>query len=156
MKTLELLEKNKAFWYLLGLFVIFFLLRLPSVIEPNWYGDEAMYQVIGMALNKGRLLYSQIWDNKPPMLYVTYALFGGNQTALKFVSLFFGLAAAVVFFYLANMLFKKKLSITVFSTALFTLLFATPFVEGDIANAENFMLFPNILAAFFVVFVARQ
>jgi hypothetical protein len=91
VRTLSLLEKSKTFWSLLCLIIIFFLLRLPSLIEPYWYGDEGIYQVISMALDKGKLLYSQIWDNKPPLLYVTYALFGGDQTAIRFASLFLDL-----------------------------------------------------------------
>ena len=55
--------------------LIFSLLRLPSVIEPYWYGDEGIYEVLAQAMNQGRGLYSGIWDNKPPLLYIIYANF---------------------------------------------------------------------------------
>ncbi|HEX8932414.1 MAG TPA: hypothetical protein VF810_04620, partial [Patescibacteria group bacterium] len=70
MKIIKNIEKSKLFWYLFSISLIFFLLRLPSLIEPDWYGDEGIYQTIGMALHKGSFLYTQIWDNKPPLLYL--------------------------------------------------------------------------------------
>ena len=54
------------------------LLRIPSWFEPYWYGDEGIYLTIGQALRKGVILYSQIHDNKPPLLYMMAAVAGGN------------------------------------------------------------------------------
>ncbi len=139
MKILAKLERNKTFWYILGLSFIFFLLRLPSLIEPNWYGDEGIYQVLGIAINKGRLLYVQIWDNKPPLLYIVYSLFHGDQFQVRLFSLISGVLAIWSFFYLTLLLFKQ-LKASIISTLFFVLLFATPILEGNIANAENFML----------------
>lgn len=144
------LEKAKDFWFLLIISFVFFLLRLPSLFEPYWYGDEGIYQVIGMALNKGRLLYAEIWDNKPPLLYILYALFSSDQFTLRLVSLIFGLFSVIAFFFLAKLLFSSHQKTVFFATALFAILFATPFLEGNIANAENFMLLPIILSAILI------
>jgi hypothetical protein len=148
MKTLGILERSKKFWVIFASTILFFFLRLPSLFEPYWYGDEGVYQVLGTAINKGRLLYQGIFDNKPPLLYVFYSLFNGDQFYVKLFSLFFGILAIVVFFYLAGKLFKNNLSVYV-STFLFTILFGLPIIEGNIANAENFMLF-FILAGFYL------
>ena len=40
-----------------------FLLRIPSFWEPYWYGDEGIYLAIGQALQRGAVLYRDIWDN---------------------------------------------------------------------------------------------
>lgn len=133
-----------------GLFItlailVFCLLRLPSLVEPDWYGDEGIYQVIGMAMNQGRVLYTQIWDNKPPVLYAIYAIFNGDLFYVKFLSLIFGALSVLIFFRLAKRLFKKNISIFA-STAVFAILFGLPILEGNIANAENFMLLPVLLA----------
>ncbi|HVT01466.1 MAG TPA: phospholipid carrier-dependent glycosyltransferase [Patescibacteria group bacterium] len=128
--------------------LIFSLLRLPSVIEPYWYGDEGIYEVIGLALRRGRILYEGIWDNKPPMLYLIYALFDGDQFYVRLFSLFFGIAAVIMFFALAKKLFKNNLAIYI-STLFFAIVFGLPIIEGNIANAENFMLFP-IIAGFYL------
>lgn len=149
LKLIERIEKSKSFWFLLIIFVIFFLLRLPSVIEPNWYGDEGIYQVMGMAINDGRILYSEIWDNKPPLLYLTYALFSGDHLSARFLSLIVGILTTGFFFVLSQSIFRN-FKASVAATVLFTLLFATPIIEGNIANAENFMLLPIILAALII------
>lgn len=101
--------------------------------------------MIGQAISSGRLLYAGIWDNKPPLLYLLYGMFSGDQFSVRFVSLLFMLAAIASFYFLSCELFKKP-NITYLTTGLFAFLFATPLLEGNIANAENFMLFPIILA----------
>lgn len=149
MKLLAKLEKNKTFWWIFALCTIFTFLRLPSIIEPYWYGDEGVYEVIGQALNHGALLYRDIWDNKPPLLYSIYALFQGNQPEIKTFSLIIGLLSIITFFFLAQEIFKKR-KISILSTSLFVLLFATPILEGDIANAEDFLLLPILLAGLII------
>ncbi len=143
------LEKNRTFWTLIGLCVLFFLLRLPSVIEPYWYGDEGIYHVLGQALNQGQVLYRDIWDNKPPLLYVIYAWANSDQMTVRFVSLLIGLLSVIAFFLLSLKLFASK-QITLIITSMYVLLFATPILEGNIANAENFILLPIILAALLI------
>ncbi|MBA3723556.1 MAG: phospholipid carrier-dependent glycosyltransferase, partial [Candidatus Levybacteria bacterium] len=149
MKLLSHLEKNKTFWSLVSLCILFFLLRLPSIIEPYWYGDEGIYHVLGLALNQGQVLYRDIWDNKPPLLYVIYALANSDQMTVRFISLIIGLLSVLAFFLLAIKLFTSN-RITLIITTIYVLLFATPILEGNIANAENFILFPIILAALLI------
>lgn len=125
---------------------IFVILRIPSVVEPDWYGDEGIYQVIGRALLSGRLLYAEIWDNKPPLLYVYYALVNGDLFWIRILSLIFGIGAVISFFYLSKNIFQNKKLPVYLSTLLFSILFGLPLIEGNIANAENFMLFPIVLS----------
>lgn len=155
MKLLIKIEKSKIFWCLFSLSILFFLLRLPSLIEPNWYGDEGIYQVMGMAIAKSRLLYVQIWDNKPPLLYITYALFNGDQFWVKLFSLKVGIITTLAFYFMAKLLFKQ-FKPTIIATTLFVLLFATPLLEGNIANAENFMLLPVITAGILIYFYTEN
>jgi len=145
MKLINKLEQSKSFWFLLIISIIFFLLRFPSLLEPYWYGDEGIYEVIGQALHQGRLLYSGIWDNKPPLLYVLYAVFNGDQFSLRLLSLLVGMITTIAFFFLAKRVLQN-VKTAIIATSLFAVLFATPLVEGNIANAENFMLLPIILA----------
>ncbi len=149
MKFLARLEKTTIVWSLIALCVIFSFLRLPSLIEPYWYGDEGIYEVIGQSMNQGHLLYRDIWDNKPPLLYVVYALFQGDQPTIKAVSLLVGLFTIIAFFFLSQKLFNKQ-KISIIITSLFVVLLATPILEANIANAENFILLPIILAGLLV------
>src|SRR3989344_5462762 len=105
------LEKNKSFWILLTLLFIFFFLRFPSLFEPNWYGDEGIYQSIGFALRSGRQFYTGVWDNKPPLLFIIYALANGEQFNARFFSLIAGIGAVFVFYYLSLKLFKNNKAI---------------------------------------------
>lgn len=155
MKLLSRLEKRKDVWFLLSCLCLFLLLRLPSLFEPNWYGDEGIYQTIGYALNNGRILYAGIWDNKPPLLYILYAFLHADQFLIRFASIVSGLAAIVVFYLLSRNLFKTQ-KIAAITTTIFSILFALPFLEGNIANAENFMLLPILLAGYLIFTVSTQ
>lgn len=143
-------RNQKQSWFLIVICFIFILLRIPSLIEPHWYGDEGIYQVVGMALNDGRVLYKEIWDNKPPLLYIFYAVLNSNLFLVKLFSLIFGVASVIVFNLIARRLFQKEKAIYL-STIVYSLLFAIPILEGNIANAENFMLLPVVLSSYFLL-----
>lgn len=132
-------------WYLA---IFFVLLRVPSLIEPMWYADEGIYTVVAKAMSEGRMLYAEVWDNKPPLLYIFYFL-TQNIFGIKLLSIVFGIGAVYLFYQIAKKLFKKEISILI-STGMFVFLLGSPFIEGNIANAENFMLLP-ILGAFFLL-----
>ena len=149
MKFLSQLEKTKAVWGAIFLCFIFIFLRFPSVIEPYWYGDEGVYEVIGKAMDQGSVLYRDIWDNKPPLLYSVYALSQGDQPTVKIISLIVGIFSVFALFILAQKLFKKT-SAVFLSILLFIFLFGTPLLEADIANAENFILLPIIIAGIII------
>lgn len=141
---------HKDYWVLLLAGFLFIILRLPSLVEPSWYGDEGIYQVIGHAINKGALLYRDIWDNKPPLLYLLYAIFNSNLFYLKLLSLLAGLLSIFPFFLVAKKLLQRR-KIIYFVTILFVILFGSPLLEGNIANAENFMLLPILIAVYLVL-----
>lgn len=154
MNLLNKLEKKYEILFLILASLVFFLLRLPSLFEPYWYGDEGIYEVIGFALRHGRLLYRDIWDNKPPLLYTLYGLFNGDQSTIRFVSLASGIFAIILFFYLAKRLFPKGKT-RLLSTIFFSIIFGLPVIEGNIANAENFIL-PIILGAALLILHANK
>lgn len=152
MRILKGLEVSTEFWFVIITSFFFFLLRLPSLFEPLWYGDEGIYQVIGASLNNGKLLYQEIFDNKPPLLYWLYTIFASDQFTIRLVSLIFGVLSVVVFFLLSKKCFENtKGKIHFLSSFAFAVLFGLPTLEGNIANAENFMLLPILASAFFIV-----
>lgn len=159
IKTIEdFLDKtfdNRDVLFLSSAVFIFSLFRLPSVIEPYWYGDEGVYEVVGAALRSGRILYSQIWDNKPPLLYVIYAVFNGDQFYVRLASLVAGLLSVLVFFAVAKKLFKNRFSVY-FSTFFFAIMFGLPVLEGNIANAENFMILPTLISFYLLFCLERK
>lgn len=155
MKTLGKLEKSSGTWFLVFTCFFFFVLRLPSLFEPYWYGDEGIYQALGLRINSGGLLYRDAFDNKPPLLYVFYSFFNSDQFMVRLGSLAFGVLAIIAFYFLAKKLLKKKIAVF-FSTSFFAFMFAIPLLEGNIANAENLMLFPLILAGYLIFSSAEK
>src|SRR3989344_7555790 len=152
MKILKGLEGSRQFWFVIFTSFLFFILRFPSLFEPLWYGDEGIYQVVGTSLNHGKLLYSQIFDNKPPLLYWLYSIFQSDQFSIRLISLVFGALAVIMFFFLSKKLFNNaKSNIPLLTTFIFAILFGLPTLEGNIANAENFMLLPIIASAILIL-----
>lgn len=149
MKYFTRLGKSKALWYLLGISFLFFLLRFPSFFEPDWHVDDGLFEAIGLALGKGQVLYVQISDNKPPLVYLLFALFHSELLTLHFVSLLFGLLTVLVFFFLSQKLFGKR-QISMVTTSIFAFFFATPIFEGQVLHAENFMLLPIVTASYLI------
>jgi len=112
------------------------ILRLPSLLEPYWYGDETLYLTVGLGLRRGLELYKSIHDNKPPFLYLLAALSNGELFWLKFCAFVSSLLAIAVF-----SRFTKKWALLIFGV-----LISIPLLEANIANAELFFLLPTITA----------
>jgi len=125
MKVLVKLRGNFDAWFLIIISFVFFILRLPSLFEPNWYGDEGIYQVLGLGIKAGRLLYRDIFDNKPPLLYILYSLASSDEFTIKLVSLIFGLSSVIVFFYLCKKMLEN-FKASCIATSLFAILFGLP------------------------------
>lgn len=144
----KIIAKYK-YWFIL--FFVFIVLRLPSLFEPYWYGDEGVYLTLGLAIRKGLVLYSQIHDNKPPTLYYLAAI---SQTVFGFrLLLSLVMIPTIYYFYrLALSFFSQKTSQII--TFVFLIITSIPFLEGNIANAEVFMLLPTILG--FLIFLKAK
>ena len=129
--------------WLAVLFLVVILLRLPSLFEPFSYGDECVYLTLGEALKKGLVFYRDIHDNKPPLLYLLAAV-AGNVFWFRFLLLISSLAMIHLFFRLLHYLFPNVQKMVLISTVTFGVLSSLPLTEGNIANAEVFMVLPTI------------
>lgn len=126
-------------------FVVLILLRIPSFFEPYYYGDEMIYLTLGEGIRQGVPLYSGIHDNKPPLLYLTAAL-SSNLFIFKTILAFWNLITVYGFWKLVKYLFPTKVKLQNVATVLFGLLTTLPLFEGNIVNAELFMIGPVIFA----------
>lgn len=139
----KIFRKNK-FIVLLLFFV--FLFRIPSLFEPYWYGDEGIYLTLGMGIRKGLLLYKDIFDNKPPLIYLIAAVSGGSLPWFRLILMTSILSSIYFFYQLSLKIFDNKThpaKISVFILAFFT---SIRLFEGNVANAEIFILLPTIFA----------
>jgi len=131
-------------WPLIAILSLTFIVRLPSLFEPLWYGDEAIYLTIGQKILRGGLLYADIFDHKTPGIYYLTAaairLFGGSVWSVKFLLMIWVLATFVAFFFLGKRLLSKKVALA--ATAILAVLTSTPLIEGNIYNSEILMILP--------------
>lgn len=112
-------------------------LRLPSLFEPYWYGDEAIYLTIGTGLKQGFRLYTDIIDHKTPLIY--YFAMVPNQFWFRVLMMGWMFAANALFFSFARRLFKN-VGAAFASSLVFVLLTTLPWFEGHIPNGELFVI----------------
>src|SRR3989344_5344441 len=129
---------------------IVFILRIPTFFEPYSYGDEMIYLTLGEAIRRGLPLYSAVHDNKPPLLYLTAAA-AGSLFWFKAVLAIWHLGTVYVFWKLTEILFPQKPRMQQLATVLFAIFTTIPLLEGNIANAEIFMIGPTVLAFYLIL-----
>ncbi len=125
------------------------LLRIPSLLEPYWYGDEGIYLTIGQALRHGSQLYAQIHDNKPPFLYLVAAAANGTQFWFRFLTLIWNVVTVGVFWQLTKKWFSNS-DAAKWTTVAFALLTSLPLLEGNIGNAELYFLLTTVTAFYWL------
>jgi len=136
--------------WLFALLVIILILRVPSFFEPYSYGDELIYLSLGEAVRQGIPLYSGIHDNKPPLLYITAAI-AGNLFWFKAILAFWSLITIYIFWKLSSVLFSGKDKTQIVSTTIFAVFTTIPLLEGNIVNAELFMIGPTMLGFYLLL-----
>lgn len=152
-KINKLLDKIHLPNWLVLILAVSLILRIPSFFEPYSYGDEMIYLTLGRAIRAGLSLYKDIYDNKPPLLYLTAAL-AGNLFWFKALLAAANFVSIIFFWKITRVLFEGKIKTQQVSVAIFALLTTLPLLEGNIANAELFMLAPTTIA--FYILLARD
>lgn len=147
---IKLFKDNLNKHYLALAIILFsiFIFRLPSLYEPYWYGDEGIFAAVASNLNQGGVLYQTAWDNKPPMIYLTYAAIfktlGVSMFNLRIVTLIIVMATAAAIYEIAIKTLGKKRALT--AAFLFGLLTSLRLIEGNLSLTEIFMIMPITLA----------
>jgi 4-amino-4-deoxy-L-arabinose transferase-like glycosyltransferase len=149
----DFLLKMRLPHWLCGVLALVLILRIPSFLEPYYYGDEMIYMTLGQGVRQGLTLYKDIHDNKPPLLYLTAAI-SENLFIFKAILAFWSLGTVILFYKLSQRLFEKNTKAQKLSTILFALLTTLPLLEGNTVNAELFMITFTI-GAFLLLFKER-
>lgn len=126
------------------------LLRIPTLFEPYSYGDEMIYLTLGEGARQGLTLYKDIHDNKPPLLYFTAAI-AGSLFWFKAILALWHIITIFLFWKLTEKFFEKSPKARFIATTLFAILTTIPLFEGNIANAEVFMLGFTILSFLYLL-----
>jgi hypothetical protein len=140
----------------LGIFALGLVLRLPTFFRPLLSDDEAIYATTADALQRGDLLYRDVVDHKPPLIYHLYragfALCGSYDTqgAHALVVLAVLLTAGLLFAIAAPQRAAPGQGLA--AAGLF-LCFSTTWHDYDAlaANCELFLLLPQTLAAWILL-----
>ncbi len=140
--------------WLFVLLLIVLVLRIPSLFEPYSYGDEMIYLSLGEAIRRGIPLYSGIHDNKPPLLYIMAAI-SGSLFWFKAILAIWHLITVFIFWKFVEALFPRKKKLHKVATIIFAFLTTIPLLEGNIANAELFMIGP-IIGAFLILLSPKK
>jgi len=123
------------------------LIRLPSLFEPLWVDDEAIYLTAGQKILRGGLMYVDIFDHKTLGIYylavATIKFFGASIWSWRFLLMIWVLASLVAFYFLAKRLFNRRIAI--WAVIFLALLTSTPLIEGNVGNSEILMILPTIL-----------
>ncbi len=145
LKLKKWIEKNEG---LILLILLSAVLRIPSLFEPYWYGDEGIYLVLGQGLKKGLVFYRDIHDNKPPLLYLLAAVSGSVFYFRLMLVFWFGLATGL-FYKLVRLLIPTKKMVA--NLATLAMIVLTTLTEGNVANAEIFIVLPVVAAVLIAV-----
>jgi hypothetical protein len=84
--------KVNAVYQIFSLLILLILIRLPMYLVgiPQLI-PELQWMLVGEQINKGFVMYSEIWDNTAPLSALAYAgidtLFGRSQNVYQFVAL---------------------------------------------------------------------
>ncbi len=118
------------------------LVRLPTLAEPLAM-DQALFAVIGRGLLRGDRLYVDLWDHKPPAIYLVYAalqrVFGGSAWVIALASTAAAAATALLVRCVIARLAGERAG---FLAGLFYALIANPILLGGFyatGQAEAFM-----------------
>jgi hypothetical protein len=81
------------------LVVVALVARASSFGDPNYHVDETFYLLVGEAMHSGLMPYVDIWDRKPPGLFVLYwalAGIGGSVLSFQIAGFLFAVATGAV------------------------------------------------------------
>lgn len=152
-KIEAVIKKIKAPVWVVILLIVVFVLRIPSLFEPYYYGDEMIYLTLGQGIRHGLTLYGGIFDNKPPLLYLMAAI-AGNLYWFKAILAVWNMVTIVFFWKLADSLFPTNSKLVKIGVWIFGIFTTIPLLEGNIANAELFMIGPTI-ASFWILLTKK-
>ena len=127
---------------------LYLLLRLPSLIEPQWYSDEAGYASTTWLTHAGYGLYVNAWNNKPPLLFGVYglsqALFGASEAGLHVLTILSGLAAIIAApLGMARLLTRRA---ALWGGLAIAIIVGSPVLDGNLALPESLLIGPVTVA----------
>jgi 4-amino-4-deoxy-L-arabinose transferase-like glycosyltransferase len=94
-------EARWPLWLALAAVAGVFILRVPGIVQPMG-PDQGVYATIGWALQRGLDLYRDLFEQKPPAIYLTYLsgflVFGNRTSSIFWIDYLAAVALVVAIF----------------------------------------------------------
>ncbi|MDI6704187.1 MAG: glycosyltransferase family 39 protein [bacterium] len=130
-----------------AILLITFLSRIPFLRIPLDC-DEGLYAYFGLGILKGLRLYRDLWDHKPPFIFLIYTFILKTIGKTPFrIRLFTGLYALLTtfsVFLLARYVYGDMVGYV--SALIYGIFSSAPMHRGSGSNSETFMVFPMVLS----------
>lgn len=138
------------FWtwdiFLLGGVLLFVLMARLNLLGVPLERDEGGFAYIAYQMIEGKQLYVDLYEIKPPLLYMTYALFitifGHSIEGIHTGLLVFDLAYIIILFFFARSFFDKTVALV--ASFAFAILSLSPNLLGFAAHATHFAILPGL------------
>jgi hypothetical protein len=144
----EIPARMKRYLHIILPVALYLLLRIPSLIEPQWYQDEAGYAATAWLTHLGYGLYVDAWNNKPPLLIGIYGLsqllFGASEAGLHALGMLSGLAAIVAASWGLYRLFSSRAAL--WGGLAIAVSIGSPMLDGNLALPESLLIGPVTVA----------
>ena len=129
-----------------GLLFLSVLIRLPFFFRDVIDWDESTFILMGQSILDGHLPYTELWDNKPPLAFVSYALiialFGKSIVSVRIAG-----AIAVAFVAFCTYLIGKTLwsrQVGILGAGIFVIMASSLIPAGQATMTEHLALVPLI------------
>jgi 4-amino-4-deoxy-L-arabinose transferase-like glycosyltransferase len=134
---------------LAAIFALTFLLRMNFWNQPLQM-DEAVYSYVGWGMLDGLVPYKDVFDHKPPGIYLLYALafllFGPKALSIKVFATIYTLGTVLAVFLVGRKMAGERVGCM--AALLFGIFSCGPKIEGGGVNTEIFLVLPYTLAAY--------
>lgn len=145
--------EKKNWLIFLGFLALAFCLRLPSFFQSTLDWDESLYILMADSLVNGHPPYTEVWDNKPPGIYVLFStaliLFGDSIVSIRILACIAVAITSYLLYQIGNIISKGSVSVGLLAGVIYTISSLTS--GGNAANTEIFFT-PFVVLAFLVFF----
>jgi 4-amino-4-deoxy-L-arabinose transferase-like glycosyltransferase len=130
--------------------VVSFVLRIAYA--GHLYEDDGLWFTVGEELLRGKVLYREIYFDKPPGLALTYLLlfwsFGAHVITVRLFTIAYSIAVAVVLCLFGSRLYDRRIGLL--AAGMFAV-FSTTYPHFQALNTDLLMVLPYTAGAYWLV-----
>ena len=144
--------KNRDLQVFLALLVLVLLLRTPSFFISVFNWDESSYFLIAKDMLQGKMLYVDLWDHKPPGIYVLNALgqmvFGHSILSIRLLACIAAVSTSFLLYLMAKTLFKRDDRLSALAGVLYAIF---SLLNGGYGSNTEIIFTPFVVLGFYLL-----